>query len=212
VITPKWTNLAGGADVTKNIKVYAKESTKGAVAVNVTDKFVITANGNGTYTLKIKDTETLSKLNPKAKYSVAAENVVVGDYAITNPKAVNVTMTVTKAKVNQNTKSVNLYLNDKFSQGIMKLSLKDKTMSKISKVELADSKISVFYELKDLGNGEYAICYKNSEIEPKIKAGTLKLKVYLEGNTAVNATSQIFNGNNMCITENTIPSPPLAST
>ena len=64
-------------------------------------------------------------------------------------------------------------------------------MSKISKVELVDSKISKFYDLRYWGNGQYAIYYKNNQIASDIKAGTIKLNVYLEGNTIPNATVNV---------------------
>ena len=191
VITPKWTNLTNGADLSGNIKVYAKETAKGAVAMDVTDKFDISVNETGTYTLKFKDAAAVSALNPKAKYTVVAENVVVKGVEVADSKAISVTMTLTKAKVTQSTKTVKLYLNDKYSQGIVKLSMNDKTLSKIGKVELVESKTSEFYELKDLGNGQYAICFKNSEIVSNVKDGTLKLNVYLEGNTAPNAAVSV---------------------
>ena len=184
-ITPKWTSLTGGADILENIKIYEVKGGKANTAVDMTENFEITANENGTYDIKFKDADSLEKINPKAKYVVVTENANVKGYNVQDSKAISLTITHTKAKVNQNTKTVSLYLNDRYSQGIVKLSLKDKKMSKISKVELADSTVSAFYEIKDLGNNEFAICYKDCEIAEKIKAGTLKLRVYLEGNSPV---------------------------
>ena len=191
IITPKWSNLTEHVDLTDHFKVYAKETTKGAIAVDVTDKFTITANENGTYSLKIKDVESLSLLKLKAKYSVCVEDIEVNEVAIDNSKAISITMTVSKASIKQSAKTVKLYLNDRYSNGLVKLTLNNKGMSKISKVELVESNISKFYDLKYWGNGEYVICYKNNQIASGIKAGTIKLKVYLEGNTVPNATVNV---------------------
>ena len=56
---------------------------------------------------------------------------------------------------------------------------------RIRKVELANSTFCVFYEIKDLENNEFAICYKDYEFAEKIKAGTLKHRIYLKGNFSV---------------------------
>ena len=111
VITPKWTNLTVGTDITENIKVYATDKVKNSK--DVTEMFDIKLNADGTYALRVKDYASLNELNPKDKYSVAVEDVMVKGHVIETGKAVNVTMTLTKAKVEQNTKTVNLYLNDK---------------------------------------------------------------------------------------------------
>ena len=186
VITPKWTNLTGGTDITENIKVYATDKVKNSK--DVTELFDIKLNADDTYALRVKDYASLNELNPKDKYSVAVEDVMVKGHVIETGKAVNVTMTLTKAKVEQNTKTVNLYLNDKNSRGEFVLTLKDKNLPAIAKVELADNNISEFYQLADLGNGKFAVEFKDNEIAEKIKAGTVKINIYLEGNNPENKT------------------------
>ncbi|MBR5518359.1 MAG: hypothetical protein IKV86_04955, partial [Clostridia bacterium] len=180
-ITPKWTNLMQNVDISENIRVYATAKTKGAVPVDVTDCFNIIST-NGTYLLTFKDTESLNKLNPKDKYTVVCEGVTVKGQSVADTKAVTITFTVTKPKVTQSVKSVNLYLNDRYSRGEFKLTLSDKTMPDISAVEIADVKMAEFYQLVDLGGGEYAIEFKDNNIAEKLKTGNIKLNIYLDGN------------------------------
>ena len=97
-ITPKWTNLMQSVDISNNIRVYATAKTKGAVPVDVTDCFNITAT-NGTYLLTFKDTDSMKALNPKDKYTVVCEDVIVKGQSVADTKAVNLTFAVTKANL-----------------------------------------------------------------------------------------------------------------
>ena len=186
-ITPKWTNLLNGADISENIRVYATAKTKGALPVDVTDYFTVTET-NGTYLLTFKDTDSLNNLNPKDKYTIVCEGVEVKGQKVDGTKAITITFAVTKPKVTQDVKTVNLYLNDRYSRGEFKLTLADKTMPSISTVEIADAKMAEFYQLVNLGGGEFAIEFKNNQIANNLKAGNIKLNIYLDGNNPIYQT------------------------
>jgi len=185
-IIPKWTNLLKPADITGNIRVYAKSTAKGSVAVDVTDKFVIAANADGTYSIRFADTNAMNMLNFKDKYTVTAENIVIGNQTVSTAKALAVTVTHTRPKVTQSTKEVKLYQNDRYSRGKVRIVLSDSTLPKIAAVQIADSSISGFYELVNLGNGWYGVEYKDNKVAPKIKSGTIKLNIFLSGNNPAN--------------------------
>ena len=79
-----------------------------------------------------------------------------------------------------------LYQNDRYSRGKVRITLNDSTMPKIAAVQIADGGISEFYELVNLGGGWYGVEYKDNTIAPNIKAGTIKLNVFLQGNNPAN--------------------------
>lgn len=45
--------------------------------------------------------------------------------------------------------------------------------------------------LKVLENGTCAICYTDNAINPSVKAGTVKIPVYLEGNISAKANATV---------------------
>ena len=184
-IKTKWSNLAESVDITDNIKLYATSKAKNSVPVDVTDKFTVTGNEDGTYSLGFKDFASMEELNLSDKYTVTAEGISVNSLLVANTKAVKVNVTSTKAKVVQNVKNINLYRNDIYSQGEIKLSLADKEMAKIAFVRIADGKYSGYYDLQDLGGGVYAIGYLDDKINPGIKDGSISLEIYLEGNNPI---------------------------
>ncbi|MBQ9845144.1 MAG: hypothetical protein IJO54_03575, partial [Oscillospiraceae bacterium] len=110
------------------------------------------------------------------------EDIRTGNATVSTAKAVSVSLTHTKAKVTQSVREVKLYQNDRYSRGLIRLTISDKAMPKIGAVELAEGTVSEYYELISLGNGWYAVEYKDNTVAPKIKNGTVKLNVYLKGN------------------------------
>jgi hypothetical protein len=149
---------------------------------DVTENFVVTKNADGTYSLKVKDLDAMSNLPTKATYSVVVVNAPVGSGTVSTAKATKISMTLTKAKVDQSTKTVELHMKDRYDEQDIFLSLKDKNLPAIKTVKIVDSKTSKFFELEDLGNGRYSLGYNHEGSLVGVKAGSLKLAVYLEGN------------------------------
>ena len=186
IITPRWTNFAGGMDIEKNIRIYATARTKGSEAKDVTGCFDIVRKTDGTYSMKFKNYDVMEKLNFKDKFTVTAEGVKVGNLDIAKTNVVNLAVVHTKVRVTQSTKEVKLYQNDRYSRGQVRLTISDKTMPKIAAAELAEGGINDYYQLISLGNGWYALEYKGNSIAPKIKNGSIRLNVYLKGNNPEN--------------------------
>lgn len=184
-VTPKWTNRSCPVDITENIRVYAKATAKGSTAVDVTEKFIINKVGDK-YEIKFASLNAMKSLNFKDKYTLKAENIVIGTQNVSTAKAASLSITHTKPKVTQSVKAVKLYQNDRYSRGMVRITLNDNTLPKISEVRIAKSSISDFYEVISLNNGWYALKYKGNQIAPKIKSGTVKLNLFLEGNNPEN--------------------------
>jgi len=190
IITPKWTNFGGNVDLSENFKVYGSLKDKipenSFTNVDFTECFDITKNADGTYSLKVKDLEAMVLLHPGATYNLAVEGVVVGGSAVAAPKPAKLSLTLTKAKVEQSTKAVTLYPNDRFNTAVVELKLKDATLPAIAVVEpVVDAKKPSAYDARYLGNGKVEISFMNNELSKK--DGSVKLNVYLEGNDPDNA-------------------------
>ena len=181
VLTPKYKNFNGFGDVANTFKVKAINSKTKAESDH-TDRFTITENANGTYTMKVKDGKYL---DASLKYSV----VMTSSIAAAPSKAVNLSVKQGSIKVAQDTKAINLYRNDRYSEGVVTLSIADGTVVPIAKVTMKDAAKS-FFEVEDLGNGRYAIGYKDDQIAAKVKNGSAKLDVWLEGNDDTNPNAK----------------------
>ena len=149
---------------------------KPQVSVDVTEKFDIIQNANGTYTLRVKNGE---HLDPTLKYtiSMSSENM----YAKAESKAISLSVKQGSVKVSQSTKRVNLYKSDRFSRRYVMLSIADETVLPIDRIELQNADKSLF-EVLDFGNGLCAIGFKDSRVAPKVRNGSIKLNVFLQGN------------------------------
>ncbi len=145
-------------------------ATKAKVNVDATDLFDVSVQ-NGKYVVAEKAFGTILHTD---KFSVQA--TVEG----VTSKAVTLKVAQGKAKVNQSVKAVTLLKTDRYSRGEVVLTLPDKALAGIAKVEFTGSNAALF-SLTDLGNGKYAIGYAGNLITTT-KAQTVKLRVFLDGN------------------------------
>ena len=111
-------------------------------------------------------------------------------------KPVSLSLKMGKAVVAQSTRAITLSKNDCYDRQSVVLSLSDSSLYDIrdARVELVDK--SGVLAWKALGNGEYAIGYKDSKLPANIarlKSTNVKLNVFLLGNggTKANATLSI---------------------
>ncbi len=145
-------------------------TTKAKVNTDATDQFDVAVQ-NGKYVITEKAFGTIFHTD---KFSVQA--TVEG----ATSKAVTLKVVQGKAKVTQSVKAVTLLKTDRYSRGEVVLTLPDKALAGIAKVEL-DAKSAALFSLTDLGNGKYAIGYAGNLIT-STKAQTVKLRVFLDGN------------------------------
>ena len=166
-------------------KVLATNS-KTKVTYDHTDRFDITENVGGTFTLKVKDGKYL---DASLKYAVEMTSRI-GGVAVKTAKPVSLSVKQGSIKVAQDVKAINLYRNDRYSEGVVTLSIADGTVVPIAKVTMKDEAKS-FFEVEDLGGGRYAIGYKDDKIAAKAKNGSVKLEVWLEGNNTAKANASV---------------------
>ena len=184
-LTPRYKNYNNFGVMDEDFTVLATNvKAKPQVSVDVTEKFDIIRNANGTYTLRVKNGE---HLDPTLKYtiSMSSENM----YAKAESKAISLSVKQGSVKVSQSTKRVTLYKSDRFSRRYVMLSIADETVLPIDRIELQNADKSLF-EVLDFGNGLCAIGFKDSRVAHKVRNGSIKLNVFLQGNdtTKPNAT------------------------
>ena len=160
-------------------------AAKKKVSEDVTDRFDISVEG-GKYVISPASGSGVSHAD---KFSVRAS--VAG----ATSKAVTLKVVQGKAKVSQSVKTVTLLKTDRYSRGEVVLTLPDGTLAGIAEVVLVSPKDKQglpLFELKDLGNGRYAIAYYGDKITTT-KAATVKLQVRLLGNETAkpNATLSV---------------------
>jgi hypothetical protein len=100
------------------------------------------------------------------------------------------------AKITSGEKNVTLLLKDRYSRGMVRLGTADASLSGIRDVTL-DAASQQWFSLTELGNGEYAVGYKDNLIPVGFKSGTkktVKLNVFLEGNTSAKPNATILTG------------------
>ena len=101
------------------------------------------------------------------------------------PKPVAFTVKQGKAKVGQSAKAVTLIKTDRFSEGVVNLTLADPTLEGIDHVEIVSPKDkktkTELFDLRRLSESSYAIGF-NDDTVTSVKASNVKLKVFLKGN------------------------------
>jgi len=176
VLTPKYKNFNGFGEADTTFKITATNS-KTKVGYDHTDRFEVTENANGTYTLRVEEGKYL---DASLKYSVVMTSQI-GEADPVVSKAANLSIKQGSIKVAQDTKTINLYKNDRYSEGVVTLSIADATVVPIREIRLKADKNN-FFELEDLKDGRVVIGYRGDQIAPKVKNGSAKLEVFLEGN------------------------------
>ena len=135
----------------------------------------------------------------KAQYGAAIDPKTVYNVEMTldgyTTKPVKLPIKMGSVKIDQSAKTVNLLKDDRYDTATVKLSLTDDSLYDISGARVILVEKNDCLSLTSLGNGEYAIGYKNNTLPDqvlrgKIKGTSAKLNVYLTGNggSAVNKT------------------------
>lgn len=180
ILTPKFTNYNGAGGVDASYTVTAvNPKDKAAGPETVSEQFDLADEG-GSYILTAG---TDAKLDPALTYKVTLTFTFgKGDGAKTaTAKPVNLTIKQGTVKVAQSVKAVELLANDRYSEGIVELTLSDKTLSPIGLVVVQGADKSDF-DVTDLSGGRWAIGFKDDTLPENVKGGTIKLDVYLTSN------------------------------
>ncbi len=109
-----------------------------------------------------------------------------GATAYTNQVKIPVKMAAVKMKL---VSAVTLYLKDQYSNGEMMLEPTDRSVNHISRIVL-DKNTRNLFKVYEIGNGKWAIGYKDNIVPAGLKANTsktVKLSIWFEGNETTKA-------------------------
>ena len=125
------------------------------------------------YVLTLKEGAAVNHVT--AKYS--AKLTVLG----TESKAyTKIPLTQSREKLRQSTKAVTLYKKDRFSSAPVRITTTNADVA-IERIEL-DPKSAAAYDIEQPGYGSVVIRFRDSAVPVNVKAGKVKLRVFLEGN------------------------------
>lgn len=164
-VTPTVKNYYGFTPKASDLQFYA-----GKTPIQAANIFDVTVE-NGAYVIRNKNADS------SVKYSVVF-SARVGSQTVTT-KSVPITVKMGTVKVAQSTKEVTLLKSDRYDSASFRLLPADNALSAIDHVE-QDSTSAAQYTVVDLGNGDFAITFR--DFRPASKAATVKLNVYLVGN------------------------------
>ena len=100
-------------------------------------------------------------------------------------KPVKLSLKMGKAVITQSAKAITLSKNDRYDRQSVILSLSDNSLYDIRDAKVTMTDASGNLTLVNLGNGEYAIGYKDNKLPSniaKLKSSTVKLVIFLQGN------------------------------
>ena len=166
-LTPKFTNY-----------IYDGRGVRLAEAVNSDFQIVAVDPVRGTLTLQIKDDGR--KVARNIKQTVTLEYLDAGGAVVVSAPA-NITPKQNKPRLSQSTKRIDLQANDRYSEGIIDISVQKPQGAVIDKVEINGTTNAALYEIREVQNGRYALGYKGNNIGNVGRGKNIKLAVYFAG-------------------------------
>lgn len=127
----------------------------------------------------------LGQVNPKYTYNVYF-TLVVGNADAEYPigKPVKLTLKQGSSKFAADVKQVNLSKMDPYGRALIELTSTDKDAVNLANIAKVTADGDTF-DVKKVGN-KYAICWKDNEVPTNAKSGSVKLNIWLEGNSLEN--------------------------
>lgn len=127
----------------------------------------------------------LGQVNPKYTYNVYF-TLVVGNADPGYPlgKPVKMTLKQGSSKFAADVKQVNLSKMDPYGSALIELNSTDKDAANLTNIAKVTADGTTF-DVKKVG-GKYAICWKDNTVPATAKSGSVKLSIWLEGNSFEN--------------------------
>ena len=182
-VRPTYKNYAGVTPLEKVLTIFSSADGK-TYTTDVTSRFLITPNGDGSFTVAKQPGE---QLNTALKYRAV---LTLPGVANSDPAYVSLPVKSGSAPVKLSGTAV-LYKNDRFSRSPIPITVTDGAMNPISRVEIKDPKLAQLYEVYSYGNGEFSIGFKNDTVGAGVKTGNVALEVYVDGNASAKSNASV---------------------
>lgn len=179
-VTAKFINCLGG--FAGEVPTFVVKDSKGNIKTTSFDCAAV----DGDWKIGLGAGQSLAP----GKYTIWLESEpLAGGSPVSTAKGAALTVSASKPTITQSAKSVTLYRDDRFSEGVVVLGV-PQGVQKIKSVKLAVTG-AAYYELADIGGGRYAIGFKGDVVDGKAKSTTLKLNVWLAGNDGTKPSATI---------------------
>jgi len=187
-VKPTIKNCYGYTLQAADLKLYTVNGKEFAPIADEDNPFSVAVNDDA-YVITVLNRE---KINHSVKYAVRYESELNGVQVLSGKAPTKLSVKMGSAKLNQSTKQVNLYREDRYGTGEVIISAAQAELTGIDRIEL-DAKSAEFYAIRYLGNGKVSIGFKDNAVKPGAKAVTASLTVYLKGNqsTKPNGTVKV---------------------
>lgn len=182
-VRPTYKNYAGLTPLEKVLTIFSSADGK-TYTEDVTSRFRITPNADGSYTVTKQPGE---QLNTALKYRAV---LTLPGVENSDPAYVSLTVKSGSAPIKLSGTAV-LYRNDRFSRSLIPFTVTDAAMNPISRVEIKDAKLAQLYEIYSYGNGQFAIGFQNSTVGAGVKSGNVALEVYVDGNASAKSNASV---------------------
>ena len=182
-VRPTYKNYAGVTPLEKVLTIFSSADGK-TYTTDVTSRFLITPNGDGSFTVAKQPGE---QLNTALKYRAV---LTLPGVENSDPAYVSLTVKSGSAPIKLSGTAA-LYRNDRFSRSLIPFTVTDGAMNPISRVEIKDPKLAQLYEVYSYGNGEFAIGFKNDTVGAGVKSGNVALEVYVDGNASAKSNASV---------------------
>ena len=182
-VRPTYKNYAGVTPLEKVLTIFSSADGK-TYTTDVTSRFLITPNGDGSFTVAKQPGE---QLNTALKYRAV---LTLPGVENSDPAYVSLTVKSGSAPIKLSGTAA-LYRNDRFSRSLIPFTVTDAAMNPISRVEIKDAKLAQLYEIYSYGNGQFAIGFQNSTVGAGVKSGNVALEVYVDGNASAKPNASV---------------------
>lgn len=173
-LTPKAVNYSGAYTPEWQIIQYSGVNVIG----DVTDRFNIADNGDGTYTLAKK---AGAVIDPNCQYKITV-SPEIGSSTFTASKPVVLNVKMLAAKVQSSAAKITLFTVDRFSTETIQLSSTDTTLDEMDRVVISNPVQADMFDVTPVGSGRYMIGYNDNEVTTAITQN-IQLKVFYKGNS-----------------------------
>lgn len=163
--------------------------TVGKQQEEVNELFRYVGNNDGTFTVT---KAAGAKLDHSGKYTVQVVTCIGGN-KVCESKPIALAVKMGKAKLTLKAKDTILFAKDAHDRVKFRIDSADATVNGVAKVEIKDTKYKGSFEIFDHGNGEFAIGFKDGNVDKSLigKTVTVNLNVLLEGNEAAKVNTTV---------------------
>ena len=129
--------------------------------------------------------------DPTVKYKARLETRLYPDREPILSGMISLSVKMGSAKVTVLAEDTTLFAGDRFDEVLLRFEASDAALKSVARVEIKDPKPAAQFQVTDLGNGTYAISFRDGQVDQRLtgKSVTLTLNLSLQGNGTAKANT-----------------------